>query len=122
MEKLDNIPQELQSSIEKKGYKKLTNVQKLVLNNDLKDQDLLVSSQTGSGKTLAYGLSVYNHCLKTMKLNNKKLTALIITPTRELAMQVFNEFSWLFSKKSIKMSTAIGGMDIKREKKISQKA
>ena len=122
MVKLDNIPQELQSSIEKKGYKKLTNVQKLVLNYDLKDQDLLVSSQTGSGKTLAYGLSVYNHCLKTIKLNNKNLTALIITPTRELAMQVFNEFSWLFSKKSIKMSTAIGGMDIKREKKISQKA
>ena len=56
--KLDNIPQELQSSIEKKGYKKLTNVQKLVLNNDLKGQDLLVSLQTGSGKTLAYGLSV----------------------------------------------------------------
>ena len=58
MVKLDNIPQELQSSIEKKGYKKLTNVQKLVLNNDLKGQDLLVSLQTGSGKTLAYGLSV----------------------------------------------------------------
>ena len=56
--KLDNIPQELQSSIEMKGYKKLTNVQKLVLNNDLKGQDLLVSLQTGSGKTLAYGLSV----------------------------------------------------------------
>ena len=55
MLKLKNIPEELQSAIDEKGYDKLTSVQSLVLDPSNSGKDLLVSSQTGSGKTLAYG-------------------------------------------------------------------
>ena len=53
-----NIPPELKTAIEAKGYEELTVVQNLVLKQPNEGKDLLVSSQTGSGKTLAYGLSI----------------------------------------------------------------
>ena len=117
MLKLKNIPEELQSAIDEKGYDKLTSVQSLVLDPSNSGKDLLVSSQTGSGKTLAYGLSISCDGLKEIIDEDNKLKTLIVTPTRELALQVFNELAWLFSKTSITISTAIGGMDIKKERK-----
>ena len=112
-----SIPEEIQFSIKEKGYDKLTTVQSLVLNPSNNDKDLLVSSQTGSGKTLAYGLSISVAGLKEILDSDNKLKTLIVTPTRELALQVFNELAWLFSKTAIRISTAIGGMDIKKERK-----
>ena len=112
-----SIPEEIQFSIKEKGYDKLTTVQSLVLDPGNNDKDLLVSSQTGSGKTLAYGLSISVAGLKEILDSDNKLKTLIVTPTRELALQVFNELAWLFSKTEIRISTAIGGMDIKKERK-----
>ena len=117
MLKLKNVPEELQSAIDEKGYDKLTSVQSLVLDPINSGKDLLVSSQTGSGKTLAYGLSISCDGLEEIIDEDNKLKTLIVTPTRELALQVFNELAWLFSKTSITISTAIGGMDIKKERK-----
>ena len=117
MLKTTNIPSELKIAIEEKGYKDLTVVQNLVLEQPNKGKDLLVSSQTGSGKTLAYGLSISSDILQNYKKSNNALTTLIVTPTRELALQVFHELTWLFSKTSVTMSTAIGGMDIKKERR-----
>ena len=116
MLKLKNVPEELQSAINEKGYDKLTSVQSLVLDPSNSGKDLLVSSQTGSGKTLAYGLSISSDGLEEIIDEDNKLKTLIVTPTRELALQVFNELAWLFSKTSIAISTAIGGMDIKKER------
>ena len=114
---LQNVPKELQYAIDEKGYDKLTSVQSLVLDPSNSGKDLLVSSQTGSGKTLAYGLSISCDGLEEIIDEDNKLKTLIVTPTRELALQVFNELAWLFSKTSITISTAIGGMDIKKERK-----
>ena len=113
---LKNVPKELQYAIDEKGYDKLTSVQSLVLDPSNSGKDLLVSSQTGSGKTLAYGLSISRDGLEEIIDEDNKLKTLIVTPTRELALQVFNELAWLFSKTSIAISTAIGGMDIKKER------
>ena len=88
---LKNVPKELQSAIDEKGYDKLTSVQSLVLDPSNSGKDLLVSSQTGSGKTLAYGLSISCDGLEEIIDEDNKLKALIVTPTRELALQVFNE-------------------------------
>ena len=112
-----NVSSELKTAIQEKGYETLTAVQTLVLEQQNEAKDLLVSSQTGSGKTLAYGLSISNDILQNFIQSNNALTALIVTPTRELALQVFHELNWLFSKTSVTMSTAIGGMDIKKERK-----
>ena len=90
MLELKNVPEELQSAINEKGYDKLTTVQSLVLDPSNIGKDLLVSSQTGSGKTLAYGLSISCDGLKEIIDGGNKLKTVIVTPTRELALQVFN--------------------------------
>ena len=113
---LKNVPKELRYAIDEKGYDNLTSVQSLVLDPSNSGKDLLVSSQTGSGKTLAYGLSISCDGLEEIIDEDNKLKTLIVTPTRELALQVFNELAWLFSKTAITISTAIGGMDIKKER------
>ena len=59
---------------------------------------LLVSSQTGSGKTLAYSLSISDEILIAKGKDPSTPSGLIITPTRELALQVYQEIQWLFEK------------------------
>ncbi len=60
-------------------------------------QDLLVSAQTGSGKTVAYGLAIAPDLLGEAEVlpPAAEPLALIVAPTRELALQVHRELSWL---------------------------
>lgn len=73
----------------------------------LQGRDILASSPTGSGKTLAFLLP-----LMTNLLNNKHSTALILTPTRELAMQVRDTLIKLLPNRSVNFATLIGGEPI----------
>ena len=83
---------------------------------------MLVSSKTGSGKTLAYCLSISDQILNTKIDVNLTPAGLIVAPTRELALQVFEEIIWLYKKTNLIAVTSIGGMDINKErKKISKK-
>ena len=73
---------------------------------------MLVTSQTGSGKTIAYFLSIQDEIsLKKVKENSSP-SVLIIAPTRELALQVYEEALWVFKSENINVVTTIGGMDI----------
>ena len=80
-------------------------------------RDVLVSAQTGSGKTVAFGLAL----ARTLLGDTERFTAagapraLIVTPTRELAMQVHRELSWLFAETGARITTCVGGMDPRRE-------
>ncbi|GFS14731.1 RNA helicase, partial [Elysia marginata] len=82
---------------EKQGFKQLTEVQKQTIPLLLKGKDALVKSQTGSGKTLAYAVPVV-HSLQSRKLKVQRSDgpyALIIVPTRELALQSYDLFQKL---------------------------
>ena len=81
-----------------RSYNTMTPVQEAVLEIEETDADLLVSAQTGSGKTLAFGISIANTLLvKSREFNNPRLPcALVIAPTRELALQVRKELEWLY--------------------------
>ena len=84
------VKQVLADALAKRGYDTLTPVQTACINPDLGEADLLVSAQTGSGKTVGFGLALGNTLLgegESFEQAGAPL-ALVIAPTRELAMQI----------------------------------
>ncbi|MBS2021788.1 MAG: DEAD/DEAH box helicase [Deltaproteobacteria bacterium] len=105
-------------AIAAKGYTDATPVQEAVLAPELTGRDLLVSSRTGSGKTVAFGFLLARALLPegaTSLPRAKMPSALVVAPTRELALQVASELNWLFAQAGGKLATCVGGVDIGRE-------
>ena len=107
----------LRLALEEKGYADLTPVQEAMLADETAGRDLLVSAQTGSGKTVAFGLAMAADLLGNREVMGQAghPQALVIAPTRELALQVSREFEWLYAKASIRMATCVGGMEMRKE-------
>ena len=84
---------EVLAGIEKAGFSSCTMVQERVLPVSLKGKDVMVQSKTGSGKTAVFLLSIFQ---KAVESGNKS-TALIIAPTRELAVQIEEDAKLLSS-------------------------
>jgi ATP-dependent RNA helicase DeaD len=103
----------LSRALSERDYKDATPVQMAVVTEEAEGRDLLVSAQTGSGKTIAFGLAMAETLLEgaeTMGPAGDPL-ALIIAPTRELAMQVQRELSWLYHYAGARIVSCVGGMD-----------
>jgi len=105
-------------ALHSKGYDTLTEVQAAMLKPDLAAEDLLVSAQTGSGKTVAFGLALGADLLdEDARLpDTTKPSALVVAPTRELALQVARELTWLYAEAGVKIATCVGGMDMRAER------
>ncbi len=110
----------LAEALEKRGFLTMTDVQSAVLADSCHERDLLVSAQTGSGKTVAFGLSMADQLLGSDAENElpSQPAALIITPTRELALQVKTELDWLYAETDLVLASAVGGMDIRAERRV----
>ncbi|QFR39463.1 DEAD/DEAH box helicase [Candidatus Gracilibacteria bacterium 28_42_T64] len=97
--------------IEKKGYEFPSPVQAgvipLLLNGD---KDIIGQAQTGTGKTAAFGIPV----LERLDTNNKNIQAIILAPTRELAIQVAEELQ-SFADRDVKIQLLYGGQNIRTE-------
>ncbi|WP_424944838.1 DEAD/DEAH box helicase [Aliiroseovarius crassostreae] len=108
----------LAQALADKGYDTLTDVQEAVTNPDLADQDLLVSAQTGSGKTVGFGLAIAPTILDGERFGPAATPlALVIAPTRELAMQVKFELNWLYAHTGARVASCVGGMDQRTERR-----
>ncbi len=109
----------LAHALAERGYVDPTPVQDAVLEPQAADRDLLVSAQTGSGKTIAYGLALAPTLLGEAERFGPAGApmALIVAPTRELAMQVTTELAWLYAQTGAEMVTCVGGMDPRAEKR-----
>jgi ATP-dependent RNA helicase DeaD len=106
-------------ALAERDYIEATPVQAAVLEADAGERDLLVSAQTGSGKTVAYGIAMAQTLLEgadTLGPAGEPL-ALIIAPTRELALQVQRELSWLYHYAGARVVACVGGMDPSRERR-----
>ncbi|WP_050524424.1 DEAD/DEAH box helicase [Pseudorhodobacter wandonensis] len=114
-----NIAGPLAAALEAKGYASLTPVQEAMLAPEVEGRDLLVSAQTGSGKTVAFGIAIANDLLNGADrfLFADVPMALIIAPTRELALQVARELDWLYGEAGARIATCVGGMDYRTEKR-----
>ncbi len=114
-----NVAAPLAQALAGKGYESLTAVQDAMLVDGVAGRDLLVSAQTGSGKTVAFGLAIAPEILggQDVLLYADHALALVIAPTRELALQVARELEWLYSGAGAKIATCVGGMDYRTEKR-----
>jgi ATP-dependent RNA helicase DeaD len=106
----------LRRALSARGYTEPTAVQAAVLGAE-PSRDLLVSAQTGSGKTVAFGMALARRLLgETERFDAPGAPrALVVTPTRELALQVHRELTWLFAETGARITTCVGGMDPRRE-------
>ena len=103
---------EVLAGIEKAGFSSCTMVQERVLPVSLKGKDVMVQSKTGSGKTAVFLLSIFQ---KAVESGNKS-TALIIAPTRELAVQIEEDAKLLSSGISgYKVGCFYGGVGYKAQ-------
>jgi ATP-dependent RNA helicase DeaD len=119
MTQFEGIEPPLGVALEKRGYSTLTPVQEAVLDPALAGRDALVSAQTGSGKTVAFGLAMAPDLLDGRKrLGSTGLPlSLVIAPTRELALQVARELTWLYEEAGASVATCVGGMDPRTERR-----
>ena len=109
----------LAQAIADRGYDTLTEVQEAVTSADLAGRDLLVSAQTGSGKTVGFGLAIADDIMLgdgTLGPAGVPL-ALIVAPTRELALQVMRELQWLYAGAGAQVVSCVGGMDMRDERR-----
>jgi ATP-dependent RNA helicase DeaD len=113
------LPAPLAEALTARGYEKPTPVQASVIEQEAQGRDLVVSASTGSGKTVAFGAAMAEQILRDDGMADFGLEplALIIAPTRELALQVSRELMWLYAKTGAKIATCVGGMDASKERR-----
>ena len=109
----DEIPQALRDACGRAGWSSLMPVQAKSLPYLLSGRDLMVQSRTGSGKTGAFVLPI----LDKVDPSAKVCQALVLAPTRELALQVARELGWLYEQAGARIATCVGGMDYRTERR-----
>ena len=114
-----NLSPDLMKGLEAAGYEKCTPVQEQVLTCGLSGEDLYVQSQTGTGKTASYLVLMLQQLLTKEELAGKK--ALIMVPTRELAVQVEEEAKTLISGTNLKTGSFYGGVGYEKQTALLQK-
>ena len=115
---IEKLPALLGEALTARGYSALTPVQSAVVTEEAAGRDLIVSAQTGSGKTVAFGLAMAPEILDGGLVSlARDPAALIIAPTRELALQVSRELMWLYGKAGVRIATCVGGMDASKERR-----
>ncbi|MDR2729451.1 MAG: DEAD/DEAH box helicase [Treponema sp.] len=107
---------DLQKGIDEAGYISCMPVQEQVLSNAFSGQDLYVQSQTGTGKTAAFLIVIFQRMLTEDALFKKK--ALIMAPTRELAVQIEEEAKILGKYLPFKTGSFYGGVGYQQQEKL----
>lgn len=105
------ISEEILRSLEELGYNTPTEVQEKSIPKVLEGKDLIVISKTGSGKTGAFGIPM----LHSLDKSETSPRALILTPTRELAVQVDQDLKQMSKYKSIRTTVIYGGHSMVQE-------
>ena len=109
------LSDELLNAIQEKGYSQTTPVQEKTIPYILQGLDILAGAQTGTGKTAAFALPILNR-LQQSESKRRRIRALVLTPTRELASQVGGSFRDYGSNLRFKTAVIYGGVSIKTQK------
>ncbi|WFD01699.1 RNA helicase [Malassezia obtusa] len=104
-----------QQGLKKAGFLDLTDIQAQSLPHALRGRDVLGAARTGSGKTLAFLIPVLEMLYRKRWSNGDGLGALIVSPTRELAMQIFEVLRQIGGLHTFSAGLVIGGKDLKHE-------
>ena len=109
------LSDELLNAIQEKGYSQTTPVQEKTIPYIIQGLDILAGAQTGTGKTAAFALPILNR-LQQSESKRRRIRALVLTPTRELASQVGGSFRDYGSNLRFKTAVIYGGVSIKTQK------
>ncbi len=110
-------------AIAEKGYDNPTPIQELAIPFILNKEDIIASAQTGTGKTAAFALPILQLLYDKQESGKqkKKIRALIISPTRELTIQIEENFKTYSTHTSLKTGIVFGGTAIEPQKEILKK-
>ena len=111
-----NLNPKMAKAIADKGWKNPTEIQNEAIPVARKGRDVVGQARTGSGKTAAFGIPIIESCESTGMTQ-----AIILCPTRELAVQVAEELSWIQGDQDITIQTVYGGTDIDKQAKLLAK-
>jgi ATP-dependent RNA helicase DeaD len=100
------LSSELRQAIEELGYVSPTPVQQAVFDPATSGIDLVVQARTGTGKTAAFGMPIVDHLVRR---NLSQVQALVLCPTRELALQVSRELSVFGKHRGVHVTAVYGG-------------
>ncbi len=106
-----DLDSELLASIKALGYKKPTSIQELVIPQAMIGKDILASAPTGTGKTAAFLLPIAQHLLDYPRTQPGFPRVLILTPTRELAIQIGQDSEHIAKLTQIKTGVITGGVN-----------
>ncbi|MBC7428594.1 MAG: DEAD/DEAH box helicase [Bacteriovorax sp.] len=125
LKKLENFEKlglvdEILQAIERSGFDEPTSIQSKTLPLILEGKDLLIEAQTGSGKTACFAWPLLQKISAAKNSENKAIQALILTPTRELALQVSGAFYRFgeFLNNKVSVLTIIGGESIEQQTRV----
>lgn len=101
----------IQRAVTESGYSQPTPIQRAAIPHLLGGRDLLGCAQTGTGKTAAFGLPILNHLsTRYQRPGPRQARALILTPTRELAIQIFDSFKDYGKHLRLRYAVIFGGV------------
>lgn len=107
--------------LERSHFKTLTDIQAKAVPLALKGRDILGAAKTGSGKTLSFLVPVLENLYRQKWSEDDGLGALIISPTRELAVQTFQNLRMIGNYHSFSAGLIIGGSSLKEEREVLQR-
>ena len=105
-----NLKESILKAIKDLGYETPSQIQAESIPIAIKGYDLIGQAQTGTGKTAAFGCSILNNMQK-----NENISSIILTPTRELAIQIYAELNKLSKYDKAKVLAVYGGDPIQRQ-------
>ena len=102
----------IQKALQNKGYVQPTPIQEQAIPHLLQHKDLLGSAQTGTGKTAAFAIPIIQHIYKNTQnqKGKRKIRALVVTPTRELAIQIADNFTAYAKHTGLRNAVIFGGV------------
>ncbi len=115
-----NLHPQLKKAIDALGFTQMTPIQQKVLKYTLAGHDAIGRAQTGTGKTAAFLISVINDLLNNPVKEQRfrgEPRALILAPTRELALQIESDAKFLTKFSNLHLVTLLGGVDFDKQKK-----
>lgn len=117
------LPESILEGTRRAGFKSCTPIQSQTLPLALKGQDIAGQAQTGTGKTAAFLVATFSHLLRHAPPGARELDgprALILAPTRELAVQIHADAMILGTGTGLRMAVVYGGADYDKQREILQ--
>ena len=110
-----NLPDPIQRAVDDLGFSHCTPIQALALPHALKGRDLTGQAQTGTGKTAAFLITILKEFLETDRTHSTAPRAVVVAPTRELALQIADDANALSYYTDYNVVSVFGGMDWQRQ-------